>query len=262
MTSTYWIVLSLTMTGLSVFFFSQYHYYRSQVKQRGSLKSWPVKQISLPELDQIFETNEFGPTLQTQIQFIGRGHLVVPGGTSDTEAWVLSALAKKAKSIFEFGTCTGKTSYLMAMNSDPNTQVITLTLPPDQVEEYVPDSHDNKRATRDALRESKFVKFLYSNTEAEKKIVQIFCDSKHFDEKPYEKKIDLIFIDGSHALSYVNSDSAKAFNMISAGGLILWHDYRGPYQNIDVYKALNKLAQTLPLRHIEGTSLVVFRNTL
>src|SRR5258706_12800396 len=134
MTSTSWIILAVAMTGLAVYFFSQYHYYRSQVKQRGSLKSWPVKPISLPELDSIFETNEFGPQLQTQIQFIGRGHLVVPGGTSDTEAWVLAVLAKKARTIFEFGTCTGKTSYLMALNADLNASVVTLTLPPDQVE--------------------------------------------------------------------------------------------------------------------------------
>ena len=261
MTSTDWlIVLSVIMTALSFYMFSKYNYYRSLVKQRGSLMRWPIKSISLPEVDSVFETNEFGPTIKTSVEFIGRGHLMVPGGTSDTEAWVLSVLAKKAKWIFEFGTCTGKTAYLMAQNSPTDAQVITLTLPPEQITAYEVASDDSKRATRDALSESKFARFLYSGTPAEKKITQIFDDSKHFDETPYERQIDLIFVDGSHALSYVNSDSAKAFRMVSPGGLILWHDYRGPYQTMDVYKALNKLSKERPLYHIEGTSLVVFRD--
>ncbi len=61
----------------------------------------------------------------------------------------------------------------------------------------------------------------------EEKITQLFCDSKHFDEKPYTGKMDLIFIDGSHAFSYVMSDSEKAFKMIAPNSIILWHDYRG-----------------------------------
>jgi hypothetical protein len=48
--------------------------------------------------------------------------------------------------------------------------------------------------------------------------------------------------------------------MVNSGGLILWHDYRGPFQTLDVFKALNKLSKEKPLAHIMGTSLVVFRN--
>jgi len=262
MTIVNWlIILSAITTALSVIFFVNYNYYRSQIKQRGSFGSWPIRPISLPDLDPIFHVNEFGPTQDTQVQFIGRGHLIVPGGTSDAEAWVLSVLAKKARTIFEFGTCTGKTSYLMALNSPPDTQVITLTLPPDQVNNYTVDAIDSKSATKNALNESSFTRFLYSGSTVEKKITQLFGDSKHFDTVPYEKKVDLIFVDGSHALSYVFSDSEKAFKMVSDGGLILWHDYRGPSTNKDVYKALNKLSKEKPLAHIEGTSFIVFRNT-
>ncbi len=261
MTSLYWLILLLVITtSLSLIFFLNYNYYRSQVKQRGSLGSWPIKPISLPDVDPIFKVDEFGPTRDTLVEFIGRGHLIVPGGTSDAEAWVLSVLAKKAKRIFEFGTCTGKTSYLMALNSPSDTQVVTLTLPPDQVNNYTVDPVDSKRATKNALNESSFTRFLYTGTPVEKKITQLFGDSKHFDEIPYEKKVDLIFVDGSHALSYVYSDSEKAFKMVSDGGLILWHDYRGPYLNKDVYKALNRLSKEKPLAHIEGTSFIVFRN--
>jgi predicted O-methyltransferase YrrM len=258
---TYWpFVLSIAMTVLSLYLFTKYNYYRSLVKQRGSFMRWPIKVVGLQEVDPVFKTDEFGPTIETAVQFIGRGHLMVPGGTSDTEAWVLSVLAKKARTIFEFGTCTGKTAYLMAQNSPADARVITLTLSPDQVQTYSAGPVDSKNASKDAINESKFARFLYTGTPVEKKITQVFGDSKYFDETPYEKKMDLIFVDGSHAFSYVNSDSLKAFKMVSPGGLILWHDYRGPFQTLDVYKALNKLSKEKPLVHIMGTSIVAFRN--
>ena len=261
MTTLNWLsLLCVVTTALSLIFFYNYNYYRSQLKQKGSLRSWPIKSISLPEVDPIFKTNEFGPTLETTVQFIGRGHLIVPGGTSDAEAWVLSVLAKKAKQIFEFGTCTGKTSYLMALNSSPDARVITLTLSPDQVNNYAKDTVDSKKETQAALKESVFTDFIYTNTPEKEKITQLFGDSKHFDELPYERKMDLIFVDGSHALSYVYSDSKKAFAMVKPGGLILWHDYRGPFFNKDVYKALNKISKEKPLFHVEGTSFIGYRS--
>lgn len=263
MSLTNWlIVLLVIMTVASLILFQSLNYYRSLVKQKGAFRKWPIKLINLDEVDPIFKTNELGPTLESLVKFIGRGHLIVPGGTTDSEAWVLSVLSKKARSIFEFGTCTGKTTYLMAVNSPPDAQITTLTLPPDKVQDYLQDSSDSKRATERALSESGFTRFLYSGTPEEKKITQLFGDSKHFDQSPYRKKADLIFIDGSHAYSYVLSDSQKAFDMIADGGLILWHDYRGPSLNKDVYKALNQLSREKPLRHIEGTSLVVYRQPM
>ena len=45
------------------------------------------------------------------MRFIGRGSVMVPGGTSDTEAAILAVMATDAMRMFEFGTCTGKTTY-------------------------------------------------------------------------------------------------------------------------------------------------------
>jgi predicted O-methyltransferase YrrM len=168
-------------------------------------------------------------------------------------------LAKKSKGIFEFGTCTGKTSYLFAKNSPEDATVVTLTLGPDQLKDYVSESADSQRSTKHAMQESSFTKFLYTGTPEEAKIKQVFCDSKHFDESPYHGKMDLIFVDGSHAKSYVISDSEKAFRMIRPGGLILWHDYRGRWETQDVFRVLNEIAKNKKLVHIQDTSLVAFR---
>jgi len=36
---------------------------------------------------------------------------------------------------------------------------------------------------------------------------------------------DLIFIDGSHYYEYVKSDTQNALGCLTAGGLVVWHDY-------------------------------------
>jgi hypothetical protein len=229
-----------------------------QRRRRRMRVAWPVATVPLASIDPVFTPTELGPTLATEVSFVGRGPLTVPGGTSDAEAWVLATLAKQARTIFEFGTCSGKTTYLFARNSAADASVTTITLGPEQTSSYTASPGDHRRNTRAALRESTLTHFLYSGTPAEKKITQLFGDSKAFDESPYVGRCDLIFVDGSHAYSYVVSDSRKALRMVSPGGLILWHDYVGPEEE-GVFRGLNELANELPLVHVEGTTFVAYR---
>lgn len=74
--------------------------------------------------------------------------------------------------------------------------------------------------------------------------------------------MDLIFIDGSHAYSYIMSDTQKALNMLAPNGIILWHDFRGNGEVIDVYKAMHELGKKMPLVHIAGTSFVAYRSEM
>ena len=110
-----------------------------------------------------------------------------------------------------------------------------------------------------ALVESMFDEFFYAGTPEEAKIEQIFDDSKNFDESSHAEQYDLIFVDGSHAQSYVESDSQKALRMLKPGGVILWHDYRGPLRTQGVYSTLNALSEKYPLVHIKGTCIVAYR---
>ncbi len=143
------IVLIIILLLAILLLLTNYNRNSHRYKQKGIFSNWPIPTISLDQLDSVFQTNEYGPTLDTTVHFIGRGDLNVPGGTSDSEAWVLSVLAKKANTIFEFGTCTGKTAYLMAKNSTGNSRVITLTLSPDQITDYKNDSSDNMKSTKE-----------------------------------------------------------------------------------------------------------------
>ena len=230
---------------------------RARYRQRGLFRRWPVSQVPLEELDPRFHPDELGPTLAAEVAFIGRGTIRVPGGTSDTEAWILAVLARDARRMFEFGTCTGKTAYLWARNQPPGGTVTTLTLAPDATAAYQAAPGDDPLAESYAKEESRFSRFLYGGTEAGGRIVQLYGDSKRFDAGPYAGACDVVFVDGAHAYSYVVSDSAKALDMVRPGGLVLWHDYSP--ESPGVFRALNELAARLPLVHVQGTTLVAWR---
>ena len=85
---------------------------RARQRQRGLFRRWPIPRIAVEQLDPRFTPDELGATCAAQVTYVGRGTIRVPGGTSDTEAWTLAVLAKDARRLFEFGTCTGKTAYL------------------------------------------------------------------------------------------------------------------------------------------------------
>lgn len=230
----------------------------SRLREIEGTSDSPITSIKLDEFHQLFTQNGLGPALESEVSFIGGG---VWGGTSHIETWVLSVLAKQATCMFEFGTGSARITYLWAKNSAPDARVITLTLSKNQQADYQATREDNPWATQTALAESVLDSFLYSGTPVEHKITQLCGDSKRFDETPYLKQCDLIFIDGSHAYSYVKNDTEKALRMLKEGGLILWHDYR--YRNLEtsgVRRYLDALSETLPLLRLQETSFVAYRS--
>lgn len=232
--------------------------YRSQLKAMKGTFDSVIPLVRLDEFHEVFAQTGLGFNPETEVSFIG---CWVPGGTSCFESWVLSVLAKQATSLFEFGTCSGKTTYLWAKNSPAEARIITLTLGKDQHADYLAAKEDNRLAALTALAESAFDSFIYSGTPVEHKITQLFGDSKRFDETPYLKQCDLIFIDGSHAYSYVKNDTEKALRMLKEGGLLLWHDYRD--RNVEtrgVRRYLDELSETLPLIRLSETTIVAYRN--
>ncbi|HET7631632.1 MAG TPA: class I SAM-dependent methyltransferase [Gemmatimonadaceae bacterium] len=234
--------------------------YRAMIRRtRDSGYGAPIPTVALEAFDPVFACGPFGPTTAAEVRFLGEGD-GVPGGASDRETWILAVLATRARSLFEFGTCTGKTAYLWAINSPADAAVATLTLAPQDQARYAHAEGDAHEAQKFALRESSFTEFLYSGTAAEPKIRQLFGDSKALDTAPWQRKCDLIFVDGSHARSYVESDSRKALAMVAPGGIVLWHDYRGPTGSTrDVYHVLNELSRDVKLARFAGTSLVAYR---
>lgn len=255
-TSTLYILLGVSLIALAGAVY-RLRQNRAKFEGRGLLFRWPIRKVPAGEVDEALAPGELGPKLESETIFLPA--INVLGGISDRETWVLCAIASKSKLIFELGTCTGKTTYLLARNAPADARVVTLTLAPEQASVYANASGDAGRDRRAAIEESAFTEFFYSGTPVEGRITQLFGDSKAFDESEYAGQCDMIFVDGSHAASYVESDSRKALRMVKPGGLIFWHDYRGPQRAPGVFTTLNRLSKELPLRHIEGTTLVCYR---
>ena len=236
---------------------------RAWYRVRGKLRRYKGKPygskiptVPIWELDPLFAVTVAGPSRQTEVAHIAGINVV--GGVSDLESWILCVFAKHARRIFELGTATGKTTYLMARSS-PQARIVTITLAPDQIEHTSHEGKDDAAAIAAAKVESAFNSFVYSGTDVEPRIEQLFGDSKAFDETPYAGTMDLIFIDGDHTESYVRSDTQKAMRMLSPGGWLLWHDFRTSQTVPGVWRFLHELHRTHPLVHIQDTALVAWR---
>ncbi len=185
----------------------------------------------------------------------------VDGNVTLKELDIINKLIKyyNPKTIFEIGTFDGRTTLNMALNSNAKTKLFTLDLPETEIGKtkfklytgskfsdinYVNKNESGKR---------------FKGTEADKKITQLFGDSATFKFSPYYKKIDFIFIDGSHAKKYTQNDTEKAIKLCrSTKSIILWHDY-GVWDGVT--EALNELytndKRFKNLKHILGTCLVI-----
>ncbi len=258
-----WILHALIgiLLVLTVVLMKQFHRYRRRLYiSENRYGKTVIPKILLNEFDKQFGFRDWSDLLKNEVRFLGLGNVALAGATSDTEAWILSVLAKRAGRMFEFGTCSGRTTYLWARNSEPKARITTLTLHPSQADQYQAGEEDSRASSQIALAESSHSKFIYSGTPEESKIEQLYCDSKRFDETPYLASCDLIFVDGSHTYSYIRSDTEKALRMVRPGGIIIWHDYRRGSDPADVERFLNELSATRKLVHLDQTSLVAYRH--
>ena len=231
------------------------HFYKTKILEKDIIDLHPIF-----KLRKISE-NLKGPTKKSIVQnfCISAGNEVA-GMTSNYESWLISVLSTISKNIFEFGTCSGKTTYLMALNSDKNSKIYTITLRPKDIGDYKKKIGDSDVAQKNIINESIYDKFLFSDEPEKEKIEVIFTNSLQFDEKKFHNKIDLIFIDGGHTFSVIKNDSEKAFKMIKSKGIILWHDYTlGKRSSKDVVRYLNSISKNKQIFKIKNTSLCFYQ---
>jgi len=133
-----------------------------------------IKQVNITEIDEFFKPNQIKEFLFPSKNYVTKfffvpSELNIVGMTSDLEGWILSMIAKNSKMIFEFGTCSGKTTYLLALNSGKEAKIYTLTLEHNENIEYL--KNESKVAHKNIKKESIYKNFIFSNTEEEKKLM-------------------------------------------------------------------------------------------
>ena len=145
-------------------------------KLKSLLYKSDIDEIEVTKLHSIFQLTEISENLKGPKQdaiiksfCITSGNRIV-GMTSDYEAWIISSISKISKNILEFGTCSGKTTYLMGLNTPSDAKIISLTLNPNDSRDLKKNIIDNKISYRNIINESIYQKFLFSGTSIEDKI--------------------------------------------------------------------------------------------
>jgi hypothetical protein len=200
------------------------------------------------------------PTVDPEQLFPGLFHQNVslldlgsrPGGTTFFETYLMACLIKSlgARTIFEFGTFEGRTTLQLALNAPEEATIYTLDLP-----ECNPSTRFDLAFPNEASSRKLPIGGLFQQRAESGKIMQLLLDSANMDFDPFRGKIDFVFVDADHGISYVKSDSENAFSMLSPQGVVLWHDYGGRWP--DVARYLGEVAGKKKLFHLDGTSLVV-----
>ena len=188
---------------------------------------------------------------ENQTVLIQSGLKTIGGVSLQEEMFLLSlAIDMKCKTVFELGTCTGLTTYNLALNVQGT--VYTLDLPASVGQTVLPVGN----ADRSFMGIDAEAKYWIGRPHADR-IIQLHGDSAAFDFVPYHGRIDFVFVDGAHSYPYVWKDSHSALAMVREGGAIVWHDYAPCWPG--VVQALNKLSTKVPLVHLRGTSLVIYK---
>jgi len=183
------------------------------------------------------------------------------GDVSLAELAVLASAAAAVTNgdeIVEIGTFDGRTTLNFAVNAPLHLRIFTLDLPPDVIPKF--DLAQGERAYVDKPGSGRhFAQPRPELAAAAARITQAYGDSATFDFAPHHGRAGLVFVDGSHAYDYVLADSATARRLVAPDGIVLWHDY-GVWDGVT--RALEELDATarLGLKHIRGTSLVIWRN--
>lgn len=83
--------------------------------------------------------------------------------------------------------------------------------------------------------------------------------SRNLSAMELPQDCDAIFIDGDHSREGVLNDTMLALQIVSAGGIIIWHDYHNQ-GTVDVKPVLDaKFREGWPLQHVENTWFVFMR---
>jgi len=167
-----------------------------------------------------------------------------------------AAAIPPGSSVVEIGTFDGRTTLNLAINAAP-ARVVTLDLPPDEHAAFALAPGERQYVDKPQPG-ARFRAAAPPWQAAVQRITQLLGDSVTFDWSPYAGRAGLVFVDGSHAYDYVRRDSETAMRLVAEGGIVLWHDY-GRWEGVS--RALDELEaqRRLGLRHIAGTSLVIWR---
>jgi len=171
------------------------------------------------------------------------------GGMSFDELVFIARSVKvlQPRVIFEMGSYKGLTTSVFILNSESETQVLTLDLPSNPTESAILSGDKELVADRSLVSTTKALGL--------SRYTQLLCDSMKFDPTPYADTVDLGLVAAAHDLIHVRNDTLKMAKMMSDRGLVFWHDYGGKVPLTPLAPYLEHHAKKYPLYRIQGSSL-------
>ena len=169
-----------------------------------------------------------------------------------------AAAVSAGDEIIEIGTFDGRTTLNLAVNAPPQHRVFTLDLPPQAAPKF--DLAPGERMYVEKPRSGRrFLDAPPAWAPAARRITQLMGDSAAYDWSAHAGRAGLVFVDGSHAHDYVIADTDTALRLVAQKGVVIWHDY-GVWDGVT--RALEEIeaSRHLGLRHVRGTSLVVWKS--
>ena len=166
-----------------------------------SKKNYPEKGLPVTELDTLFP--EFSEVLNT--------FTFLDGGSLPTDIALLKLLAKKYSDCqyFEIGTWRGES---VANVADVASRCFTLNL---SKKEMLEKGMDEKSADLHGFF-----------SKGRENITHLEGNSLTFDFAGFNRKFDLIFIDGDHHYDIVKKDTENVFaHLVHDKSIVVWHDY-------------------------------------
>lgn len=159
----------------------------------------------------------------------------------------LAVTTLKARRIFEIGTFNGATTWAMAQMAEPDAQIWTLDLPPEEF-----DATQGPENFSGSQVGSKF-----HNTPQAAQITQLWGDSTQFDYSPYWGNMDFVFVDAAHDYEHGVIDSRTALKLVRPGGVVFWHDFVPGWPGL--VHGIFEAAASYQLTRLAGTSMVAVR---
>jgi predicted O-methyltransferase YrrM len=156
----------------------------------------------------------------------------------------LTVQALEARRIFEIGTFEGGTTRFLADKAGEGAEVFTLDFP---------------QGAEVAWASRAQIGAKFRGLAVESRITQLFGDSLKFDFSPYERSIDLVFVDAAHDYPHGLADSRTALRLVKPGGVVLWHDFT-PYFPGLVHGIIEATAG-LPLKRLGVNTTLGFLRT-
>lgn len=132
------------------------------------------------------------------------------GSVAEMAALATITAARLPKTILEFGTYDGCSTWHLWANTCPDASITTLDLPAGARISGSTDAGLQGGAHRPFLPRSE-------------RVTLVEADSRDWEPRSHDP-VDLCFIDAGHSYACVKNDTEKALSIMSPLGVVLWHD--------------------------------------